>query len=216
MGVKTSSVGMKGGLGFLVLVKAVGVVKAGIKCVRTTTLIMGRAKEKNNIVTVFHADRTSCIFLVFLYQRFAAFVWVSFLYNIPWPFLIHHKTLVGPIKRSTHSSLSFHYGPSLYITRTFYNYYGIITIIARGWNPFFIIVWCHNMGRMKEIDLAATQNHQNFMSVYIAFHPIRGTLRPLDESKCPKTLDTKPKTCPFSISPLHQGMTSTMGQKYNR
>ena len=74
MGVKTSSVGMKGGLGFLVLVKAVGVVKAGIKCVRTTTLIMGRAKEKNNIVTVFHADRTSCIFLVFLYQRFSAFL----------------------------------------------------------------------------------------------------------------------------------------------
>ena len=63
MGVEMSSVGMKGGLGFLVLVKAVGVVKAGIKCVRTTTLIMGRAKEKNNIVRVFHADRTGCIFL---------------------------------------------------------------------------------------------------------------------------------------------------------
>lgn len=80
-------------------------------------------------------DWTGCLFPVFLFHRFTAFPWVSFLCNIPWPFPIHYKACAGPIERNTHSSLLFHYGPSLYVTRTFCSYYGIITTITRGWNP---------------------------------------------------------------------------------
>lgn len=52
------------------MVKVVGVVEVGATHVRTTTLVMGKAKEKNNIMRVPRADGSGCIFLVFLLQGF--------------------------------------------------------------------------------------------------------------------------------------------------
>ena len=79
--------------------------------------------------------------------------------------------------------------------------YGIIIIIASKWNPLLLLLLWQGIGRMNKIDMQLPKSPKvsEYFLVYRAFHPIRGTLRPLDESKCPKTLGTKSKTSHWPI-----------------
>lgn len=60
-------------VGVLVLIETVGKAVAGAAHVGMATLVVRGTEEENRVVRVLHADRTGCIFPVFVLQAFRAF-----------------------------------------------------------------------------------------------------------------------------------------------